>query len=96
MCSGGEFVYPLLLMSKGESIWYLNNVYVSTGCGDKTPTWLPSSPNWEIVGNMILMIAYVFLDGNSLANDEVYDFWRRKLILQNSQENKSLSPTEYG
>ena len=42
-------------MSKGESVCCLNNVYVSTGCGDQTPSWFPSSPKGEIVGNMILM-----------------------------------------
>ena len=40
------------------------NVFIC--CGDKTPSWLPSSPKGEIVGNMI---KYVVLDGNLL--DEV-------------------------
>ena len=57
-------------MSKGESIWCLNNVYVSIGSGEKTPSWFPSIPKEEIVGNIILIFAYVVLDGKSLANDE--------------------------
>ena len=35
-------------------------------CGDQTPSWLPSSPKGEIVGNMMLN---VFLDGNPLDED---------------------------
>ena len=35
-------------------------------CGDQTPSWLPSSPKGEIVGNMM---QYVVLDGNLI--DEV-------------------------
>ena len=37
------------------------DVYIS--CGDQTPTWFPSSPKGEIVGNMM---QYVVLDGNLL------------------------------
>ena len=40
------------------------NVYIY--CGDQTPSWFPSSPKGEIVGNMM---QYVVLDGNLL--DEV-------------------------
>ena len=41
-------------------------ISVSICCGDQTPSWLPSSPKGEIVGNMM---QYVFLRGNLL--DEV-------------------------
>ena len=37
------------------------NVYIY--CSDQTPSWLPSSPKGEIVGNMM---KYVVLDGNLL------------------------------
>ena len=40
------------------------NVFIC--CGDQTPSWLPSSPKGEIVGNMM---QYVVLDGNLL--DEI-------------------------
>ena len=40
------------------------NVFIY--CGDQTPSWLPSSPKGEIVGNMMLSVV---LDGNLL--DEV-------------------------
>ena len=39
---------------------------VSICCGDQTPSWLPSSPKGEIVGNMMQCVV---LDGNLL--DEV-------------------------
>ena len=39
---------------------------VSIYCGDQTPSWLPSIPKGEIVGNMM---QYVVLDSNLL--DEV-------------------------
>ena len=42
----------------------MDNVFIC--CGDQTPSWFPSSPKGEIVGNMM---KYVFLDGNLL--DEV-------------------------
>ena len=38
-------------------------INVSICCGDQTPSWLPSSPKGEIVGNMM---QYVVLDGNLL------------------------------
>ena len=41
-------------------------INVSICCGDKTPSWLPSSPKGDIVGNMM---QDVVLDGNLL--DEV-------------------------
>ena len=41
-------------------------INVSICCGDQTPSWLPSCPKGEIVGNMM---QYVVLDGNLL--DEV-------------------------
>ena len=40
---------------------------VSICCGDQTPSWLPSSPKGEIVGNMMQS---VFLDGNPLDEDD--------------------------
>ena len=40
---------------------------VSIYCGDQTPSWLPSSPKGDIVGNMMQCVV---LDGNLL--DEVY------------------------
>ena len=36
---------------------------VSICCGDQTPSWLPSSPKGEIVGNMMQSVV---LDGNLL------------------------------
>ena len=36
---------------------------VSICCGDQTPSWLPSSPKGEIVGNMMQCVV---LDGNLL------------------------------
>ena len=39
----------------------LINVYIC--CGDQTPSWLPSSPKGEIVGNMMQSVV---LDGNLL------------------------------
>ena len=36
---------------------------VSICCGDQTPSWLPSSPKGEIVGNMMQSVV---LDGNPL------------------------------
>ena len=41
-------------------------INVSICCGDQTPSWLPSSPKGEIVGNMMQCVV---LDGNLL--DEV-------------------------
>ena len=42
-------------------------INVSICCGDKTPSWLPSSPKGDIVGNMM---PSVFLDGNPLDEDD--------------------------
>ena len=53
-------------------IRFLYNVYLSTRFGDQTPSWFLSCPKGEIFGNIIIMVAYVFLDGKSLANNEVY------------------------
>ena len=41
-------------------------INVSICCGDQTPSWFPSSPKGEIVGNMMKCVV---LDGNLL--DEV-------------------------
>ena len=40
---------------------------VSICCGNQTPSWLPSSPKGEIVGNMMQSVV---LDGNPLNEDE--------------------------
>ena len=54
------------------------NVFICCGdCGDQTPSWFPSSPKGEIVGNMMQCVVLdgnlldeVVLDGNLL--DEVF------------------------
>ena len=43
---------------------------VSICCGNQTPSWFPSSPKGEIVGNMMQSVV---LDGNPLDEDE--DMW---------------------
>ena len=40
---------------------------VSICCGDQTPSWLPSSPKGETVGNMMQCVV---LDGNPLDEDD--------------------------
>ena len=40
---------------------------VSICCDDQTPSWLPSSPKGEIVGNMMQSVV---LDGNPLDEDD--------------------------
>ena len=40
---------------------------VTICCGNQTPSWLPSSPKGEIVGNMMQSVV---LDGNPLNEDE--------------------------
>ena len=40
---------------------------VSICCGDQTPSWFPSIPKGEIVGNMMLSVV---LDGNPLDEDD--------------------------
>jgi len=40
---------------------------VSICCSDQTPSWLPSSPKGEIVGNMMQSVV---LDGNPLDEDD--------------------------
>ena len=42
-------------------------VLISICCGDQTPSWLPSSPKGEIVGDMMLSVV---LDGNPLDEDD--------------------------
>ena len=42
-------------------------IYVSIYCGDQTPSWFPSSPKGEIVGNMMQSVV---LDGNPLDEDD--------------------------
>ena len=43
-------------------------INVSICCGDQTPSWLPSSPKGEIVGNMMqcVVLDEDILDGNIL------------------------------
>ena len=40
---------------------------VTICCSDQTPSWLPSSPKGEIVGNTMLSVV---LDGNPLNEDD--------------------------
>ena len=42
-------------------------INVSICCGDQTPSWLPSSPKGEIVGNMMQSVV---LDGNPFDEDD--------------------------
>ena len=42
-------------------------INVSICCGGQTPSWLPSSPKGEIVGNMMQSVV---LDGNPLDEDD--------------------------
>ena len=51
-------------LNKGRIMVMLN---VSISCGDQTPSWLPSSPKGEIVGNMMQCVV---LDGNPLDEDD--------------------------
>ena len=63
---------PFALDVKGGEyfgVWIMVMINVSICCGDQTPSWLPSSPKGEIVGNMM---QYVVLDGN-LLDDVVLD-----------------------
>ena len=41
-------------------VWITIMINVSIYCGDQTPSWFPSSPKGEIIGNMM---QYVVLDG---------------------------------
>ena len=50
-----------------EKEWCHCILNVSICCGDQTPSWLPSSPKGEIVGNMMLSVV---LDGNLLDEDD--------------------------
>ena len=47
--------------------WCHGILNVPICCGDQTPSWLPSSPKGEIVGNMMQSVV---LDGNPLNEDE--------------------------
>ena len=56
------------MMSKmGRVTWCHCILNVPICCGDQTPSWLPSSPKGEIVGNMMLSVV---LDGNPLDEDD--------------------------
>ena len=50
----------------GRVTWCHYILNVSISCSDQTPSWLPSSPKGEIVGNMMLNVV---LDGNPLDED---------------------------
>ena len=50
----------------GRVTWCHCILKVSICCSDQTPSWLPSSPKGEIVGNMMLSVV---LDGNPLDED---------------------------
>ena len=54
----------------GRVTWCHCILNVSICCGNQTPSWLPSSPKGEIVGNMM---QDVVLDGNPLNEDEDMD-----------------------
>ena len=45
----------------GRVTWCHCILNVPIFCGNQTPSWLPSSPNGEIVGNMMQSVV---LDGN--------------------------------
>ena len=51
----------------GRMTWCHYILNVSICCGNQTPSWLPSSPKGEIVGNMIQSVV---LDGNPLNEEE--------------------------
>ena len=53
-----------MVFEQGENIILLN---VFIYYGDQTPSWLPSSPKGEIVGNMMQSVV---LDGNPLDKDD--------------------------
>ena len=63
------FDLPFALDVKGgeyHGVLIMVIINVSICCADRTPSWLPSSPKGEIVGNMMQCVV---LDGNLL--DEV-------------------------
>ena len=51
----------------GRMTWCHCTLIVLICCGNQTPSWLPSSPKGEIVGNMMQSVV---LDGNPLNEDE--------------------------
>jgi hypothetical protein len=51
----------------GRMTWCHCTIIVLICCGNQTPSWLPSSPKGEIVGNMMQSVV---LDGNPLNGDE--------------------------
>ena len=56
------------MVSKMERMtWCHCIVNVPICCSNQTPSWLPSSPKGEIVGNMMQCVV---LDGNPLNEDE--------------------------
>ena len=48
-----------------SNIWESDRISIC--CGNQTPSWLPSSPKGEIVGNMMQSVV---LDGNPQNEDE--------------------------
>ena len=57
----------LMMSNIWESDIFGESDMVPICCGNQTPSWLPSSPKGEIVGNMMQSVV---LDGNPLNEDE--------------------------
>ena len=56
-----------MVSKMGKVTWCHCIFNVPICCGYQTPSWLPSSPKGEIVGNMM---QYVVLDGNPLDKED--------------------------
>ena len=56
-----------MVSKMGRVTWCHCILNVPISCDNQTPSWLPSSPEGEIVGNMM---QNVVLDGNPLNEDE--------------------------
>ena len=56
-----------MVSKMGKVTWCHCIFNVPICCGYQTPSWLPSSPKGEIVGNMMQS---VFLDGDPLDEDD--------------------------
>ena len=56
------------MVSKNGKVTWCHCIFnVPICCGDQTPSWLPSSPKGDIVGNMTQSVV---LDGSPLNEDE--------------------------
>ena len=56
------------MVSKMENVTWCHCILnIPIYCGNQTPSWLPSSPKGEIVGNMMQSVV---LDGNPLIAEE--------------------------